>query len=563
MLQLPAELVLKVLSYLSLSDLAKFLLISKEWKEFVDLNEVAIFHCAAFLHDFIPSRTTPYSEVERMYTERSLKNVPKGDWKAFGRRRLWIKQAWMGRRPNYNLEHIATGLEVHRIKVDEDEGIVIVTTQDGNLIVSGFEATDGDPLWALPEDQIREFAHCEYEKGYLIFDRYTGEREVWRLSSHCARDTSETEVVDDSKPDDRQLRCHESSLRQFPTTTRGHFTPWAILRTDHHAHASRFVYPTLLVTSWDQAFLYNVPTGELVQVIDTLQAAPGASPSGDPSLGTIFYVEQSARHVFACGMLGIRIWSKETGRAIMDISSLQSKFGNWFYMMEPMIEESPSNSWSHRQELVEYPVRSIHASERREHQIEERFISAHVSSCGKHLAALTVSSKLVIVIDFEKVVPNAEGTQDTLQSHTLEIQLGSPIRGARYLAFDHGRVAACTDSGIYVIHPSFTLSNDPTSPPPLRLARLPFFKELNLLASISCLQMSETGLFFNWGTSSDLGEVHIPETEDELFQNLRDYSQALEKQNGLRTLLRQRIMLPDGPAESSTVWSINFVPLHV
>lgn len=70
--------------------------------------------------------------------------------------------------------------------------------------------------------------------------------------------------------------------------------------------------------------------------------------------------------------------------------------------------------------------------------------TAHVSSDGKHLVILTVTAKLIIISDFEATIPNSNGTQDSLESHTVEVQLGSPTWGARYLAFEHGRIAAAT-----------------------------------------------------------------------------------------------------------------------
>lgn len=51
----PPEIILAILSFLPLRQLQRFLLVSKNWNDFVHSNESSIYHAAAILHDFIPA----------------------------------------------------------------------------------------------------------------------------------------------------------------------------------------------------------------------------------------------------------------------------------------------------------------------------------------------------------------------------------------------------------------------------------------------------------------------------------------------------------------------------
>jgi hypothetical protein len=55
----------------------------------------------------------------------------------------------MGKAPSRVRELKATGHKVHRIKVDENVGIVVTTHRDGGLLVTDIK---GDELlWSLPD----------------------------------------------------------------------------------------------------------------------------------------------------------------------------------------------------------------------------------------------------------------------------------------------------------------------------------------------------------------------------------------------------------------------------
>ena len=239
---------------------------------------------------------------------------------------------------------------------------------------------------------VRPYAHLEYGEGFVIFDRDDGNKEVWRRTE----DNTEPSSLVTSFPDARQIQMGES-LR--PSCARAQFSPYALFQMPEHTRAYRFVYPTLLVASLERAFLWNIHTGEMVQVLDAIQNvlpfgagqesghghgqptplassqsghAPVGSPTGtghSPSdaglqpptdgneaprpanqldwlfeadlevededdldflpefLGIIHYVELSERHVIIVGRYLLRVFSRDTGKPILDVPSTMFRYG--------------------------------------------------------------------------------------------------------------------------------------------------------------------------------------------------------------------------------------------
>lgn len=162
---------------------------------------------------------------------------------------------------------------------------------------------------------MRRYAHCEYENGFLVFDRIAATKEVWRLSALY----DESEAPHRSPPNDAQLSASAAAASAYAATSpRGHFRPWALLETAEFGRAFRFVYPTLLVSGVRKAYLWNVVSATLEGEVDNVQGG-GAGADGD-----INYVELSRAHVFVCSTSALRIFSRaEGGRLIYEIPSYQ------------------------------------------------------------------------------------------------------------------------------------------------------------------------------------------------------------------------------------------------
>ncbi|KAF8650742.1 hypothetical protein AX16_005054 [Volvariella volvacea WC 439] len=788
-LELPVELILRIITFLPIPSVLSLRVVCQTLRDTIDLkqNEQWIFHQIAYRNGWIDKLEKGYEEgVTKRYSIKALHGTDGKRWKSFCKRRFKIDNAWRGTpKSRCRLrQYPATGDSVHRIKVDEEEGFMINTNSTGGLFVTSIDY--GFSMWSLPNAYVRGYAHCEYSKGYLIFDRTTGEKEVWRLKRHIIdehiagssqaiempsgaslssasfpasmwhlypfRDSHKwipEGVVEGSRPDGRQIRElvrieaelkklvfgdreageeneeqeeseeepqdqqvqdpllstsstpaanvnteENSSLPQATVPIAGQFVPWALLRVDEPTVAFRFVYPHLLVSSIDTAFLWDVRTGQLAQKIEGLQSLPARPPwiqadnsaqttansqcqSGNggggqnsalgfalvsaiapsmavvpftgigaagmlptPRLGRLRYVEFSKRHVFVCGTKVLRVFSRETRRPVMDILGgkkgwWESSWGNamlngqegekpmrrivrydreyseedrkegektWYYILgksdsserpppfsgvegpaasevvdegkaemegavdkgkakeeeaksvtESFSEEAltedcwdtadngnghpdseDDNNWNAGGDWDEgdydmtsgdfrrgYDWREVvgHEVGVRETELKiengargSEFIAVHVSECGKHLVALLWGSRLLIVYNFETIFKEGNG----LDAALVEVQLGAPNRGAKYLAFENGRIAAATGNGVFIIHPDWSTPPTSTSAPEIQISRVRSLSDASCLLGISCLQMSDTGLYMNWDSERLMNKDRLKEVEKEM-----------------------------------------------
>ena len=65
-----------------------------------------------------------------------------------GRRALKIERAWRGMAPSHVKVISACGSSVHRIQVDEENGLLITTSRTGGMLVT--DINDNNVLWGLP-----------------------------------------------------------------------------------------------------------------------------------------------------------------------------------------------------------------------------------------------------------------------------------------------------------------------------------------------------------------------------------------------------------------------------
>ncbi|KAJ7642852.1 hypothetical protein B0H17DRAFT_1148749 [Mycena rosella] len=436
MLQLPVELVICILKYLPLSTLSQLLSTSREWNNFFESNQSILYHNAAVLHGFTPSASIVYSDLEAIQDDRdmtphraalsrrSLTGV--SDWKSFCYKQIRIRSAWRAETSSCVVAHRSTeidGSNVHRIKADEQRGFVIVTHSIGGLLVADLD--EDELLWSLPRTYVHEYAHCEYDSGYLIFDRLSGEKEVWRVVDDAGM-TPDAPTF--SFPDEKQNSI-SSSAHDFPLHSRGHFKPWMVLKPPALTRAFRFVFPTLI-------------------------AATEISPDGvgsSTSLGAhINYVEGS--------------------------------YGNNTYSF--LADDSHKEDWLPNSVLKPQPLnRHVVLPDSSDRRLIDEFI-----------AALLADSRLVVIPFFERII-NGEAN---IREISLDIQLGSPCSVSRYLAFENGRVAVATGTGLFIVNFDFESARDSLDPPPVSVHRAAWFNGPVGLKSITCLQMSATCIFLNW-----------------------------------------------------------------
>ncbi|KAI0759997.1 hypothetical protein BD413DRAFT_487088 [Trametes elegans] len=501
---LPTELVLRILAYLPLQSLRNVRLLSRRWNEFVNVNESTVYHHAALLHNFVDSLETLLSEAKEARCLKFLQDVP--DWYQYCRKYFQLQKNWTGAGSGTPKFYGGHPYDVHRIKVDEKHGLVITTHEFGGLTVFDMETTK--VLWRLGTGYVRRYAHCEYENGFLIFDRVGTSKEVWRLETLY----SEAEEPLASRPNSTQMAAWRETSQQWSASApRGHFRPWALIDTPEFGRAYRFVYPDLLVSALRKAYAWDVRTGELVLELENVQ--------GDYPVGDINYVELSATHVFICSSSALRIFSRENKAMVLEIPSYQLSYADvrLAVQLDPAIARRAQATPGEAMSLPAVPTQttSLYTASYAE------FSAVHVSRTGTDIITQLSDSRLVVIRDFMRV---ARG-EVPLKQAALEIgKILPPRQGpdehfSIYLAFEHGRAGVVTTSGVYVmtLDPTEHGVLDPAraarenahriprgavdagvSFPHIVIAALPFYHDRRQLARVTCVQMTETKLFFVW-----------------------------------------------------------------
>ncbi|KAK0455503.1 uncharacterized protein EV420DRAFT_1336393 [Desarmillaria tabescens] len=525
--RLPAEIILEILAYLQLDSLASFAAVSRSTKIFIDANESTVYRNAAVIHGLISSEATQPADLRTKYTPKSMQGVD--SWKSFCRRQITIKRAWKGKSPSSARRLAYASLhrqDVHRIKVDEWAGIIITTYRNGGLAVA--DIATNRVLWSLPSSHVVPHAHCEYDKGFLIFNRVGRRKEVWRL----VEGQNETVQPTSSSPPDhtQQAASTEAATEHQSSYPKGHFVPYSLIITPTMTYAFRFVYPVLFAATETNFFIYDIPGGRLLQSIVN-------SPE---SLIHLHYVDISERHLFLCGWPNVVVFSRETGKSVLKIPSYQLQYSNKIYSISKQTHPVAGSALLHH-DVVTRPAETTLPSQVA--HLADTFSAVHVSACGRHIAALLSSSRLLIIPYFERLITG----EAELQNIILDIELGSRSRISRYLAFENERVAVVTDTGLFVVH------WDMEKPP--EICRAPIFGVMSALPEVTCLQMTDTGLYLTWK------HPITTEVNEEVFERLLDEEVSYTMRDNFAQLLVQPTVEPDEIVEShdSAVCMIDFV----
>lgn len=165
--KLPAELILRILAYLPVQSLRALRLTSRPWNTFFVEHESSIYHHAALLHRFIDSVHQLLPEAKVAHPLKFLQDVP--DWYQYcmfssgccicrqltshdqGRKYFQLQRNWVGKGSATARYYDGHPNDVHRLKVDEDHGLLIVTHEFGGLTV--FDLDTAEVLWRL--DSVR------------------------------------------------------------------------------------------------------------------------------------------------------------------------------------------------------------------------------------------------------------------------------------------------------------------------------------------------------------------------------------------------------------------------
>lgn len=152
---------------------------------------------------------------------------------------------------------------------------------------------------------------------------------MWRLAS---------EYGESPAPPDQMQQDVCYTINRYIPTTKGSFKPWAVLTPPEFTRAYRFVYPNLAVVGGSKAYIWDVLTCELVQVVPEIQAIADGQP-----LGSIGYVELSPLHVLICGSRQLRLFDRKTGALALHIDLLRSSGSITPITFYPMSEPPNTN----------------------------------------------------------------------------------------------------------------------------------------------------------------------------------------------------------------------------
>jgi len=329
-----------------------------------------------------------------------------------------------------------------------------------------------------------------------------------------------------------QDRYFDTNRSRDPDHLRGQFVPWARLLIPEIGRAFKLTRGTLLVASAQRAFLYDVEKAELRQTIEMHALGPGH----------LRYVDVSEQHIFIVTNRRLNVYDRANGSCVLSIPAGRLPWD--FYA-------SPENQWRCTEDTFNDGELGFRRAEPPNWADREDYFHAgvwskilswvlpiwltspcqvHVSSCGKHLVIMAMSSRIILVQDFWRLFPTLSPTSPptlitspiTLRhiSKQVDFYTDRPVLEMEgYLAYDRGKVA------VFGIHGVFVLVLDPIldqsgeieqlpkdaslrklprssehepSWPNLRLREVQF-DDLDIFNTeiISCLQLTETKLYLS------------------------------------------------------------------
>jgi hypothetical protein len=188
----------------------------------------------------------------------------------------------------------------------------------------------------LSQNFCEPITHCEYDGGYIVFNRSDGYKEVWRRRIDVLDIPEEAWPSEPhNKPDDRmfearmasQARYLDASRMRDPDHLRGQFTPWARLLVPEDPDdglSFRLTRGTLLAFNAGRALLYDIEKAELQQTIEA------------HIVGCVQNVDVSEQHVFLVGPFRLVVYDRVSGLRVLSIPAGRLPWD--FYA-------SPENQW--------------------------------------------------------------------------------------------------------------------------------------------------------------------------------------------------------------------------
>lgn len=305
-------------------------------------------------------------------------------------------------------------------------------------------------------------AHVEYDNGYIIFGRLGGFLEVWRHASDCSDAERPTENI----PDEPQLRVSAVAIEIYRSLNlRGHFIPWALIEMPAFGRVSRLVHPSLVMSSEERTFIWDVQTAHLNITIQDIQR-----PIGGAVLGRINYVELCEQYIVICGSKQLRIFSNSPrGDLLYHLPAFTHSYANSSVVLaRPDQDEINDDTILIARNLVTrtFKLAEGHASRPVHFNFDDfvagtfiiemtgfprsqTLLTAHVSPCQTILVAVLNFGRILIVSNLESVISGEISLEDAaleidLNNSSLPPSLFSLLKYMNYLAVAEGRIGIAT-----------------------------------------------------------------------------------------------------------------------
>jgi len=289
---LPAEIVLRVIDFVDVPGTACLTRTSKEWHQFIDHTHQEVIYAASAKTDRpAESRDFKHLDQKRSFV-KYYQDV--SSWKELCKRTTLLRKNWSAQKPTTRESTIQVGNDpVWRFRVDFKRRFVLSTAHGGGLTVTDLDT--GKLLWRLSSDDVRPYAHLEYdmERGIAVFDRFGNAVEVW-------------------KADD---------------TERGVFRLVTVLHHDCETRGYQLSYDTLCVVSTEeQGFVYDMKA-DPPQMTSRISIAPEAVGHLDQNQDAVMY---------SMGARGYHVHAKDGGALLGKLQP--SECSNFYHIQHPASE---------------------------------------------------------------------------------------------------------------------------------------------------------------------------------------------------------------------------------
>lgn len=268
---LPAEIILRVLEFCPTAAVASLTCVSKAWNEFIDKTHQDAIYAS-------PDRTPRPTGAKDFSFLSELKSFTSTyqdvrSWKDLCKRQTLLAKNWNSEQPATHETTVRIGDDpIWRFRPDFQRRLLLATSHAGGLTVTDLDT--GQSLWSLGLDEVRPFAHLEYQDGTAVWDREGDALEVWRTG--------------------------------LEGLARGEFRQVAVLPHDIQTRGFQLSFDTLCVVSSEgKGFVYDMP--------------------GNPRLRTeveiashaIGHLDQDADVVvFSLGAYGYHFYDKPSGKML-------------------------------------------------------------------------------------------------------------------------------------------------------------------------------------------------------------------------------------------------------